>query len=175
MERLFVGLEIPPLIREELMRLQQCAPSSSRLSTPDQWHLTLVFIGQAELYTARQALSSVNHFAPKITLTKPGYFGAGRRLSYWVGIEPTPELLSLHHTLRTALQNAGLQSDDRSFVPHITLARSRGSATTAERERFMHQRVRAERSFYPADFCLFSSETHSAGPIYRVEGRYQLD
>jgi RNA 2',3'-cyclic 3'-phosphodiesterase len=174
MPRLFVGLEIPATIRKALACLQERVPRSSRLSPLDQWHLTLVFIGQAELPLVQAVLTGITHRTPKIILTKPGCFGAKQRLTYWIGAEPTQALCSLYQAVLADLQNAGLQPDGKPFVPHITLARD-STASPDERDRFLQQRIPPGLEFYPAEFCLYSSETQPTGPTYRVEGRYRLD
>lgn len=173
MTRLFVGLEIPSTLRAELTRLQQAIPPGCRLSLPVNWHLTLAFIGEADLALVKAVLAAGTYQAPQVVLTEPGWFGRGERRTYWLGAERTPSLCALHQALQADLQAAGFEPDDKPFVPHITLARGRG--TQADEEHFQRQPVAPGLEFHSRELCLYSSNPQPDGSAYRVEARYRLD
>src|SRR5690625_2463672 len=151
MARLFVGLQIPTALKTHLKRLQLAVPSGARVSRPVNWHLTLAFIGEADLALAKEALAAGAYNAPHVVLTAPGWFGRSERRTYWLGTEQTPSLLALHQALHADLRAAGLTPDDKPFVPHITLARGRG--TSAEEEYFRQQTVPAGFEVVPVAHC----------------------
>lgn len=172
MARLFVGLQIPKALKTHLKRLQLAVPSGARVSRPVNWHLTLAFIGEADLALAKEALAAGAYNAPHVVLTAPGWFGRSERRTYWLGTEQTPSLLALHQALHADLRAAGLTPDDKPFVPHITLARGRG--TSAEEEYFRQQAAPSGLEFLPDELCLYSSEPQPHGSVYTVEARYGL-
>src|SRR5690625_4708470 len=220
MARLFVGLQIPKALKTHLKRLQLAVPSGARVSRAVNWHLTLAFIGEADLALAKEALAAGAYNAPHVVLTAPGWFGRSERRTYWLGTEQTPSVLALHQAVHAALRAAGahdaapvvlaapgwfgrselrtyglgteqtpslwalhqalhadlraagLTPDDKPFVPHITLARGRG--TSAEEEYFRQQSVPSGLEFRPDEFCLYSSEPQPHGSVYNVEARYGL-
>ena len=173
MARLFVGLETPSALSAELTRLQEAVPAGCRLSLPVNWHLTLAFIGEADLALVQAVLAAGTYKTPQVVLTKPGWFGSGERRIYWLGAEHTPSLCALHQTLQADLQAAGFEPDDKPFVPHVTLARGRG--TQAEEEHFQRQPVAPGLEFHPREFCLYSSNPQPNGSAYQVEARYRLN
>src|SRR5690625_6899666 len=58
MARLFVGLQIPTALKTHPKRLQRAVPPGARVSRPINWHLTLAFIGEADLSQAKAALAA---------------------------------------------------------------------------------------------------------------------
>src|SRR5690554_6191209 len=96
MERLFIGLEIPSSLSAELAHLQRAVPAGCRRSLPANWHLTLAFIGEADLALVQGVLGAGIYKAPLVVLTEPGWFESGERRTYWVGAERTPSLCALH-------------------------------------------------------------------------------
>lgn len=173
MTRLFVGLETPPTLSEELTRVQQAVPPGCRLSLPANWHLTLAFIGEADLALVQAVLAVGTYKVPQVVLTKPGWFGSGGRRTYWLGAERTPGLCALHQAVQADLQVAGFEPDDKPFVPHITLAR--GSGTQAEEQQFQRQPVTPGLEFHSHELCLYSSNPQPQRSVYRVEARYRLN
>jgi len=173
MTRLFVGLEVPCTLRAELTRLQQTVPPGCRLSLPANWHLTLAFIGEADLALVQGVLAAGIYKVPQVVLTEPGWFGSGERRTYWVGAKRTPSLCALHEAVQADLHAAGFEPDDKPFVPHITLAR--GGGTQAEEEYFHRQPVIRGLEFHSRELCLYSSSPLPHGSVYRVEARYRLD
>lgn len=176
MPRLFLALELPDSIKAQLLPLQRLAPAGSKLVPRVNMHITLVFIGKAELEPVRQALNHLKFPAVSITLAEPGCFRQRKGSHFWVGLRDNTGLLDLHQQLVTALKEAGLEPDDKPFRPHITLARYKGALRESARRPFLSQRVPTPAmTFQPPYFSLYSSETLPEGPLYRIEERYPLE
>lgn len=124
--RLFVAVRPPPAVREVLLD-SMGGVAGARWQDDDQLHLTLRFIGEVDRHAAADiatALAGVRHPAIEATLGAAGSFTSrGRPNSLWRGVEPVAALTTLHHKVDAALVRAGLASEARAFVPHITLAR----------------------------------------------------
>lgn len=127
--RAFVALPVPEPVRFELMLCQQAMHrvSGLRLVAPDQFHVTLAFLGDRcdpELVEEAHHLLSAIRFAP--VALRPaglGLFGGGKPRNIHVALAPDPALVDLQRKVVQAARRAGLDPEARKFVPHITLAR----------------------------------------------------
>jgi 2'-5' RNA ligase len=129
MIRLFIAVELPSYIKEEIMRLQKNLMGKRVLigtyPKPDAMHLTLKFIGdveQNEVPLIQQALRSVEGIRMHARITNLMFFGNFRfpKVVY-VALE-CPDLQELVEAIDHALQELCV-SERRNFKPHITLAR----------------------------------------------------
>ncbi|MGH3794294.1 MAG: RNA 2',3'-cyclic phosphodiesterase [Pseudonocardiaceae bacterium] len=137
--RLFVALTPPAEIVEELRAsisvLRERAPEL-RWTRPEQWHLTLTFLGEvsdrvvAEL-TNRLGRAAARH--PPLSLS----FGGGGRFGHrvlWTGIRADPAqghrnaLRRLAESVQAAARRSGVPVEQRPYRPHLTLARAAGTA-----------------------------------------------
>lgn len=133
MSRLFLGLEVPIEVRAVVSPQLDAARSAHdelRWSPPEQWHVTLAFLGdvgvdedeivEASHPAARSAPSQID-----LELAGAGRFGDR---VIWLGVhdEPHGAVAQLGASMKRRLGEAGIAVDDRPLRPHITLARSRG-------------------------------------------------
>ncbi len=179
--RLFVAIALPEELRARLSRMQQGVPAA-RWVDPDNLHLTLRFIGEADVVEAQDldaALVQVRAPRFDVTLAGVGRFGQGRKSrALWVGVAPTPELDRLRRRVERAVQAAGFAPERRKFKPHVTLARFKGTPGGAPGHWLhdhlaQHANFRAE-SFAARAFVLYSSLLTPAGAIYTPERVYPL-
>ncbi len=133
MVRLFVGLTLPPSVKQQLLGLM-AGLEGVKWQREDQLHLTLNFIGEVPEPQAEEidvALSAVP-FAPLVLrLEGVDIFGHRRRpRMLWTGVrqENIEQLQHLHAKIDRVLQRCGLKADPRKYNPHVTLARFRGKA-----------------------------------------------
>jgi 2'-5' RNA ligase len=107
-------------------------PGAPRWTTPDRWHLTLLFLGAvpeecvgALVATAGPAVAG----APTMTLRLAGggRFGSVRRPQVaWAGLDGDVDpLVALAGRLADAARSLRLPVEDRPFRPHLTLGRWR--------------------------------------------------
>lgn len=172
--RLFVGVELPTLWREALIRgaaaLKQ-AGVQANFTRRDNYHLTLVFLGETDrAEAAAAAMDQVD--APPFSLrsASPGCFSKKGGDIWWLGVEPLPGLMAAQRQLEDALRQAGFAPEARPYRPHITLARKVRSPAGLEPltvpERFPPLETKVHR------LTLFSSERVDGVlrylPLYRT-------
>lgn len=87
----------------------------------ENFHLTLVFIGETERREdIEKALSEIEFSAFDYEFKGLGTFEKG---IFWAGIKRNKSLEGLHKAVKNKLSEIGIKTEDRSFSPHITLAR----------------------------------------------------
>lgn len=177
MPRLFTGLEIPEDLAFALS-LKRGGLSGARWIDPENYHITLRFIGDVDRQTADEVADSLdrltNSLRFSIRLTHLGTFGGDKPRALFAGVEPSEALSRLQAAHERVLQKAGLAPEGRKFVPHVTLARLRGTSAE-EMARFIAEAARFEpMAFVPARFVLFSSRDSVGGGPYLVEQSYPL-
>jgi len=176
--RLFVALDMPWSVREQLAALSGSGIPGARWVPPENFHLTLRFIGDIPSHVARDvddALLGLRAKGFSLTLTGMGTFARGGISSaLWVGVEKTPSLDHLRAKIETALQRCGLEPERRKFQPHVTLARLDNPA-----EGKVAAFVQAHNLFrsgpIPVEhFTLFSSLLCKDHAVYTPEAEYEL-
>jgi len=177
MIRLFVALPVPEPVRDTLTRLQNGLPGA-RWTDPDNFHLTLRFIGEIDFGLAEDLahmLMRIDAPAFDVTLDRLGWFGNKRRPSALIAQARKDEgLLHLQRKIESVAVRCGLQPESRKFLPHVTLARLK-TTSVEEAERFVAERRLARPERFEADrFVLYSSFLAHTGPIYTEEADYYL-
>src|SRR6516162_8072314 len=109
--RLFVGLELPWELRRRVALLAGVGLPGARWVPPENYHVTLRFIGEAPHYLAEEtdhALVALKVPAFALTLAGIGTFAkGGRSQSLWLGVERCEALDRLQGKIETALQRCG--------------------------------------------------------------------
>ena len=176
--RLFVALDLPWSVREQLAALSGSGIPGARWVPPENYHLTLRFIGEIPAYVAQDVDDALLGFRARgfsLTLAGMGTFAKGGVSSaLWVGVEKTPQLDHLRNKIETALQRRGLEPERRRFQPHVTLARLDNPA-----EGKVAGFVQAHNLFrtepVPVEhFTLFSSVLAKDHAVYTPEAEYEL-
>ncbi len=129
--RLFVALEIPSVVRENLAALLKSLRAVSpqtRWVHPENLHVTLKFIGEVQepkLAAIRSALAGVCSDQPvTFDFRGLGFFPNDKHPRvFWAGIEASPNLITLAADIDKAMGTLGVPRGQRPFSPHLTLAR----------------------------------------------------
>jgi 2'-5' RNA ligase len=133
--RLFVALEIPEAVRENLTALQieiqktlQDRKAELRWVRSENFHVTLKFIGEAsteELPAIMEELRGVRpDGAVKANFRGLGYSWNARRGGvFWATMQSSDFLKMLTAQINRRLERLGISADERDFLPHLTLAR----------------------------------------------------
>ena len=132
--RLFVALAFPDEVRAELRRvagaMRAFAPHGARWANVDGAHLTLRFIGatppDAAAPLGEAVVRAADGIAPfELSLSSAGVFPArGTPRVLWVGVDGALDALAtLRQSVEDALATVGIPPDERTFSPHVTLAR----------------------------------------------------
>jgi 2'-5' RNA ligase len=127
--RLFIAVNFNTETQSKLLALQNELRTDSkkgRFSSPENLHLTLVFLGECDEKEAAYAKSAMDEveFEPfAINIARTGCFKRSGGDVWWAGIKNNKELTELHKKLTKKLTEFGFQIEKRKFSPHITLGR----------------------------------------------------
>lgn len=178
MPRLFTALEIPSEIALALS-LKRGGMPGSRWIDPDNYHITLSFIGDVEQRTAREiahVLGDVRGFEPiPICLEHLDAFGGDKPRSIFARVQHNDELSELKGSLDAALWRAGIKPEKRKYVPHVTLARLRGASSLMVADYLQGNATVSPLRFTAKRFVLLSSKPSMGGGPYALEQVYDLD
>jgi 2'-5' RNA ligase len=175
-QRLFLAIPLPNETKAALRPLLSSASKGVRLTASDQMHLTLHFIGPAEIDRLAEELGQVRCEPFSLTIRGVGHFEtAGNTLTLWAGVDRSPQLLDLHRLLGQCLASLNLPLDPRPFSPHITLARGDRALMQDLLEAFATEHSHFELPAMPVtEFQLYSSTLRPTGPVYTIERRFRL-
>jgi RNA 2',3'-cyclic 3'-phosphodiesterase len=178
MVRLFVALDLPEAIKEQLADLIGNLPDT-RWTPPDQQHITLRFIGEVDggaFRDSEEALAGLHGHPFELQLKGIGHFPPrGEPRVLWAGIEPSRPLKAFKRRVDSALREVGLPPEGRKFSPHVTIARFRLPPPPSRFQSYLsrHSLFRSE-PFAVSGFSLYSSWLRSEGAIHQREAGYEL-
>jgi 2'-5' RNA ligase len=178
--RLFVALEIPAAVRDNLATLidelrAEDAPSAknkTRWVRPENLHVTLKFIGQVDvgkLDAIRAALAKVRSGREvELRFRGLGFFPNDTRPRVlWAGVNASPNLAPLAGEIDARMEKLGIPRETRDFAPHLTLARF-DPPGTSEKLRAAAQKSLAREfgTLRAGEFHLIESKTRPTGAEY---------
>lgn len=181
--RLFVALEIPEAVREDLAAVQkqvqkkvhkdlQTAATELRWVRPENFHVTLKFVGQAsseELAAIMEELRGVRpEGAVKAAIRGLGYASHAKRGGVlWATMEPSTFMKMLAAQIDRRLERLGIVAEKREFLPHLTLARCKqNSVMPAIRAAVRNYESRDFGSMVCEEFQLMESHLGAGGSQY---------
>jgi 2'-5' RNA ligase len=176
MPRLFSAIEIPRPLAERLTLLRS-GLTGARWIDPENYHLTLRFIGDVDGPTARdfaEALGEIEVPPFELKFNGLGSFGGNKPRAIFVSVAPSEGLAVLRRANERAARDAGLPAEGRNFVPHVTLARLRNARADAVAAYLEQQGGIYADLFIVNRFVLFSSRDSVGGGPYVVEAAYPL-
>src|SRR5467141_2348817 len=123
--RLFVALEIPSTVRENLAALLKSLRTVSpqtRWVRPENLHVTLKFIGEVQetkLAAIRSVLAGVRSDQPvTVDFRGLGFFPNEKRPRvFWAGIEASPNLKTLAADIESVVEKLGIPRCLKNFAP----------------------------------------------------------
>jgi RNA 2',3'-cyclic 3'-phosphodiesterase len=179
MIRLFTALEIPTSAAERLCTLQS-GLQNARWISPENFHITLRFIGDVSEDTAfevDEALSQIHAQPFDLHLDGLGSFGHSKPHALWAGVAESEPLRALQARQEVAMQKLGLAPEPRKYTPHVTLARLNKRATNAgDVMRYIeHRNLFSTLPFEMTRFVLFSARNSKGGGPYVAERTYDLE
>ena len=176
MPRLFTAVEIPPEIGEGLSALRGGLPGA-RWIDPDNYHLTLRFIGDVDDDTAHDVmvmLGQVRRRAFELKLSGLGQFGGKKPRAVFAAAQASAPLSELQAEHERIFHRMGLAHDQRKFTPHVTLARLRDTSSLAVAEWLSQRGYFAPLTVPVSRFVLYSSRASTGGGPYVAEQVYPL-
>lgn len=133
--RLFLAIPIPETVKAELRRAQLEAqpllpPRAARWTRPEQFHLTLKFLGNvpaADTAALSDAVRAVCATAPPLHLRAEGVGFFPNESSprvFWVEIKSLDgTLMEFQRQLEAAVERFAEKQEAKKFTAHVTLAR----------------------------------------------------
>jgi 2'-5' RNA ligase len=178
MPRLFTGIEIPDAIRLQLSSYRGGLPGA-RWVEPENYHVTLRFIGDIEAGLARDVDAVLSEAAPRgpidVAFESLDSFGGRQPRIVMARAAANPALGELQAEQESLLRRIGLPPEGKRFVPHVTLARLRNvSSTEVARYIAMHGQF-PRLAFTARRFVLYSSRASVGGGPYVIEAGYPLE
>lgn len=156
MSRLFVGLWLPEHAREALEALHRKDQVGARFINPDNWHITLRFLGDADPNEVADRLRSTGFAATTVRMGPA--VDIGRERTLFVPMSGTDELAA--RTVE-ATSDLGTEPVRRTHLGHVTLARVKKRANMP---RALGSLVDA--SWEPTEVALVQSTLHPDGSRY---------
>lgn len=155
-------------------------------------HLTLAFLGELDderLAAAMEAARTAARDVPDFTYSMKGlgFFGSPHQPRVvWMGVEDHPSpyvqgspLHLVHRTLNRELERRQFEVEQRSFSPHLTLARIKQPLSPPEQQALQRllqsRRATPPAHRYPArKLAVMKSELSRAGARYTCLQQYAL-
>ncbi len=138
-ERLFLAVALTDEIRHGLAAFlgERTIRLPGRPTPPDNWHLTLRFLGSAEALQRDRVLEFLDEHLVVGPFTL-GFVGLGafpkpsRATVLWLGVgRGTDEVTAMAAVGEEAAISTGFAPEDRPFHPHLTLSRIRPPTNVA--------------------------------------------
>jgi RNA 2',3'-cyclic 3'-phosphodiesterase len=176
MPRLFTALEIPNDVGQTLSMLRGGLPGA-RWIDPDNYHLTLRFIGDIDDVLAREVadlLAGVRRSSFELRLDGLSSFGGRKPRAVIAPAAPVQALFDLQSEQERLMQRVGLEPEGRKFTPHVTLARLRDSSSRQVADFLSSRQPFRSNPFRISRFVLYSSRASIGGGPYVIEAAYPL-
>ncbi len=129
MTRGFVAVKLPDAVLDAVDGLVAGLDvPGARMTTRDQHHLTLQFLGNhADLDAVAAALKGVGASGGRVRLGGGGAFPKPRRAAVlWIGLAEGADVVDrLARAVAERTTILGHEPDERAFHPHVTLARTK--------------------------------------------------
>jgi len=177
MIRTFIAVQLEDSIRTRLNELGRTIPGA-RPVPPEQIHLTLRFIGDIDgtlFDDVREGLTEVEAGTLTLTIRGVGHFpprGAPRVV--WAGVEPVAALHGVRSAINQVLAGLGIPAEERSYHPHITIARLKNSPISRVADFLTSNSLLQSPPFTVSSFTLFTSTLTAKGAIHRSAATYPL-
>ncbi len=177
--RLFTAIDLPGGFRDDVANLQAPSVLDARWTDPEQFHVTLRFIGDASPEQAARYEQALADMAAPAARCKPyGLDVLPSRRSPRVlvlGLERTNSLVALYTAVGNALEREGLSPEDRDYTPHVTLARVEDTAPETVHAFLRTLDVPSFPAFQADRFVLYKSTLTTAGAVHDPRAIYSLN
>jgi 2'-5' RNA ligase len=174
--RLFTGLELPEAVVGQLA-LARGGVVGARWMEPEDYHITLRFIGDVDGAAARdiaETLGDIRRPMTPVRFEGLSSFGGGKPRAIVARVKAKQALIDLQAEQERRLRRIGLEPETRKFLPHVTLARLRGAGARAVADYLATRGALIAESFVAERFVLYSARDGSGGGPYVVEAAYPL-
>lgn len=167
--RLFIAIDVPSLsdIQSKL--------KGAALTKTKEFHITLKFLGEVTPAVAKKvedALSNVRYSKFNSSFSPVDCFPSrSSPRVVWVGLEPVDVWMGLQREIDAVL--SAFFSNDKQFVPHVTLARIKEVTDKDAFAQSLKLKVPTDL-FSVSEFHLVESQLTKSGPIHKVLAVFPL-
>lgn len=182
--RLFVALEIPSTVRQNLAALLdsfRAITKEPRWVRAENLHVTLKFLGEiaeAKVHAVRSALEEIRSENPvALEFRGLGFFPDEKHPRvFWAGMgASSPNLKTLAADIEGAVDTFGIPREKRDFSPHLTLARfERPRLPDALRKLITESKQHEFGSLRTNEFHLMQSKLKPTGAEYTTVATFQF-
>jgi 2'-5' RNA ligase len=140
-------------------------------------HITIRFLGDIDRRTANDFADLIQEPLEgpfEVRLKGLGSFGGRQPRAIWAAVEPVAALERIAQTHERAARSCGLAPETRAFVPHVTLARLKGTRPEHV-AKYLERNGRFEMPpFLVERLVIFSARPGTGGGPYVVEESFPL-
>lgn len=183
--RLFVALYPPPAIAPALLaHLDPLNLPAHRRTSPDQLHLTLVFIGDTQPRDLRSVTESVERscsglgpftLRPTRLITIPDHPATAPPRLVAAETDQPPALMEIQRRLAVRLARARRPGKADSFRPHLTLCRFPEGTRQPESGPWCAELSPESHAFHVEHIALVSSVLTARGSVHQAVGTFPLE
>lgn len=144
-KRLFIGVGVNSEHQKDLLEVAKKLKIGAskkeleaRWSPPENWHITIKFLGDVESSEIESLTKAIDNAASRFQTTNLRASGVGafpeekHARVIWAGVAKSQVLLDLQTEVESECAPLGFKPEDRDFHPHITLARLRNAVSVRE-------------------------------------------
>ncbi|SMO43204.1 2'-5' RNA ligase [Saccharicrinis carchari] len=178
--RIFIGIKIdaPPEVSQIKCELGH---AHSKWVKESNYHLTLVFIGQAKTADKVKISQALHKIVPQhapfvISLKGAGSFQKRRSSGVlWLGVEDSTALKALHNEVNNAVLHIfpNLKNQYKDYTPHITVARIKDREELSAFKQRLNE-LNVSRRQRVDEVFLYESLSTPNGVEYKVLERFNL-
>ena len=181
--RAFVALPSSPELKSQLSILRDQLIEEKgdvKWDTPDEYHITLKFLGDVDLSklsemedSLRFASSSVNPFS--LVYSSVGAFpDLVHPKIIWAGAVLNESLVLLQSQIERAFERLGFPAERRSFHPHITLGRVKGPGNQNRLTARVKSSILDPITEPCREILLIKSDLRPSGSVYTTLNSFPL-
>lgn len=173
--RLFIAAHFPEETNRRFLEFTDILQKNAKgnVTKPQNLHLTLIFLGEIKSGTVDKIedimKKTILNTQINMRFTEIGRFKRGTESLIWAGGE-SAGLSEIHRLLSSAFQKAGIETDRKKFVPHVTLGRRVQFKNPPRSEREIDEflaSINAEFETSVSRISLTESELMPNGPVYK--------
>jgi len=179
MPRTFIAVAASFKLRQsarKLAELLQPVAGDVRWVAPESLHWTLQFLGEIETLEIPAVCSAVAAGAAEVESFDLEARGTGafpapdRPRTLWIGAGAGAQaMVSLHGAIQKKLDRLGVRSEQRRYVPHLTIGRASGKSPPRSLIRELAALAEFEAGTMLVDeVTVYSSRLSAGGPTYDV-------
>jgi len=176
--RLFIAIEIPQEIREEIAwviaQLRRTG-ADVRWEETSKLHITLKFLGNVEEQRLARIAGALEEIARSRVPFDVQYAGIGRfppkgdPRVVWIGVRDSASALQLlARATEESMVALGFEHEDRPFHPHVTIGRVKGPSQMRSLLRTMESLTFESQPTRVTHIALVKSELKPSGSVYTV-------